>query len=231
MRWSSTVVIIAHRAYRNGPDPLRENRLPAVIECLRLGWGVEIDIRRAADGRFYISHDPASDTDARDASPFFEAIRRHASAPVALNVKELGYEADLVRYLRTEDVLRRLFLFDMELLERDRGATARRFRAIDPAVRLAARVSDRNEPIEAALGLEVADVVWVDEFDSLWVSEPDVRRLKTRGRAVFAISPEIHGFSHEAMIRRWREFAAWGVDGICTDFPEWLQAEMVRKPA
>ena len=228
------MVIIAHRAYRNGPDPLRENRLTAVIECLRLGWGVEIDIRRAVDGRFYISHDPVVDVDdieARDASPFFDAIRRHASAPVALNVKELGYEPDLVRYLRTEEVLGRLFLFDMELLERDRGATARRFRAIDPAVRLAARVSDRNEPIEAALGLEIADVVWVDEFDSLWVSEHDVRTLKTRGRAVFAISPEIHGFSHEAMTRRWREFAAWGVDGICTDFPEWLQAEMTRQPA
>ena len=228
------MVIIAHRAYRNGPDPLRENRLAAVTECLRLGWSVEIDIRRTFDGRFYISHDPAADAEdaeARGASPFFDAIRRHASAPIALNVKELGYELDLIRYLRAEGVLDRLFLFDMELLERDRGETARRFRAIDPTVRLATRVSDRNEPIEAALGAEAADVVWVDEFDGLWVSEQDVRTLKTRGRAIFAISPEIHGFAHEAMTRRWREFAAWGVDGICTDFPELLQAEIARQPA
>jgi len=225
------VVIIAHRGYRNGPDPLRENRLAAVAECLRLGWSVEIDIRRTADGRFYISHDPAPDAEARDASPFFDAIRRHASAPVALNVKELGYEFDLIRYLRTEAVLDRLFLFDMELLEHDRGETARRFRAIDPTVRLAARVSDRNEPIDAVLGADDAEVVWVDEFDGLWVTEHDVRTLKTGGHSIFAISPEIHGFSHEAMIRRWREFAAWGVDGICTDFPELLQAEIARQPA
>lgn len=209
--------ILAHRGYSEGPDPTRENTLDAVRECLERGWGVEIDIRRAASGAFYIAHD-ASSTGAPDAVPYLEAIRR-ASAPVALNVKELGYEADLLAFLRAHDVLDHLFLFDMELIEPVPGATAARFRALDPAVRLAARASDRAEPLDRALSSPNESVVWLDEFDRLWIERHDIAAVHAAGRQAFAISPEIHGFPIEAAVERWQQFLAWGLDGLCTDYP------------
>ena len=221
------MLILAHRAYRNGPDAARENTLVAVVDCLREGWGVEIDIRRGAQGGFYIAHDPAPDR--ADAGGYCEAIRQHARAPIALNVKDLGYEADLLRLLDDHGIIDRVFLFDMELLERDRGRAAATFRALHPTVRIAARVSDRAEPIEQALAISAADVTWVDEFDRLWITEADVQTLKTHGKTVYAISPELHGFSSRTMIERWEQFAAWGVDGICTDFADRARAHLENR--
>jgi glycerophosphoryl diester phosphodiesterase len=220
------MVILAHRAYRNGADPARENRLPAFVECLQQGWGAEIDVRRNSCGGFYISHDVAPDGDRPDAGPFFQAIHQHASAPIALNVKELGYEAQLIRVLDSHGVVDRVFLFDMELIEPERGVTASLFRTLHPTIQIAARVSDRSEPIEAALANRVADVIWVDEFDRLWITEADVEGLKATGRTVYAISPEIHGFPLAATIERWRQFAAWGIDGICTDVPDQARSHL-----
>lgn len=220
------MLILAHRANRNGPDPARENHLVAVVECLQQGWGVEIDIRRNARGGFYIAHDAAPERANADAELFCEAMRAYATAPIALDVKELGYEAELVRFLDAYAILDRVFLFDMELLEREAGATAWMFRALHPAVAIAARISDRAEPIERALSITPADVIWVDEFDRLWVTEADVRALKARGKTVYAISPEIHGFSRAVAMERWAQFAAWGVDGICTDLADAAQAQL-----
>jgi len=185
---------------------------------LEHGWGVEIDIRRAANGSFYVSHDPAEPDEANDAEFFCGVIRQYPGIPVALNVKELGYEAELTEFLIEQRVIQQIFLFDMELLEQRPGQSAWLFRQLDPRIRLAARVSDRNESIERALSIKVADTIWVDEFDHLWVSEADIHLLKYAGKTVYAISPEIHGFSLDEMRQRWLEFHEWGVDGICTDY-------------
>ena len=211
--------ILAHRGYRDGPDPARENALGAVVDCLAAGWGLEIDIRRTPGGRFYVSHERLAESDPPPADPYFEAIRTHRTAPVALNVKELGYESELVAYLRRAGVLDRLFLFDMELLEDNAGMTARRLREADPDVQIAARVSDRGESIARALSIDVAQVIWLDEFDRLWATEADIAALKAAHKTVYAISPEVHGFPEADMLARWTQFAAWGVDGICTDYP------------
>ena len=80
-------------------------------------------------------------------------------------------------------------------------------------------MSDRGESIERALSIGAASVVWLDEFDRLWATEQDVRRLKQAGRMVYAVSPDLHGFSLIATRARWAQFSAWGVDGICTDYP------------
>jgi hypothetical protein len=169
---------------------------------------------------------PAESSDKNRADRYFRAFRRHPYAVIALNVKELGYEPDLLAYLDRESVLGQIFLFDMELLEKSPGQTAALFRSLNLHVKLAARVSDRGEPIERALGIESAQAIWLDEFDRLWATESDVRRLKAAGKTVYAISPEIHGFSREEMRRRWREFYAWGIDGICTDYSADLSQEI-----
>lgn len=217
--------ILAHRAFREGVDLARENTLEAVIECLREGWGVEIDIRRDQRGLLYISHDPVTDGTVSSAGSYFSAIRDHGRVRSAINVKELGYEAELARFFRQQAVLDQTFVFDMELLEVEVGASSHAFRQADPDIGIAARVSDRGEPVERALRVTEARFIWLDEFDSLWVSGRDIERLVGSGRTVFVISPEIHGFSLEIARERWKQFNAWGVHGICTDYPALLSQE------
>jgi len=220
------MIVLAHRANHQGIDKTRENTLEAIRYCLEKGWGIETDIRRASDGRYYISHDPTGITESNRADKFFDLFRRFPAATIALNIKELGYESDLVDYLERQKVVRQMFLFDMELLEDVAGRTAALFRGLSRDVRLAARVSDRGEPVDRALGIESAQVIWLDEFDRLWATEFDVRRMKAAGKTVYAISPEIHGFSLDEMRRRWRDFSRWGIDGICTDHSADLSREI-----
>ena len=220
--------ILAHRGNLTGPASVTENTLPAIEACVARGWGVEIDIRRDADGRFYISHDARTSAADAPADAICACLRQHPEATVALNIKELGYEDALLRYLHDQRVTRQVFLFDAELIEPEPGATARLFRRLDPQIRLAARVSDRREPLERALGLDCTSVIWLDEFERQWASARDVRRLKNQGRSVYAVSPELHGYSIDVARRRWEDFIRWGVDGICTDYPAALAHTIQR---
>ena len=212
------MIILAHRANYDGCVKARENSLVATKFCLEQGWGIETDVRRAPDGCFYISHDLATLTEANQAEAFCALFRCYPLATIALNIKELGYESEILQYLAKQQVIQQVFLFDMELLETQAGQTARLFRELNSEIKLAARISDRDESIERALDVTSANVIWLDEFDRLWVTEHDIKRLKYANKTVYAISPEIHDFSLDEMQRRWHEFYTWGVDGICTDY-------------
>lgn len=212
-------IILSHRGNLVGPCALAENRLATVRAALDCGWGVETDIRGTADGRFYISHDARPSAHETPAEDFFALFRAYPDATIALNIKELGSEEALIDLLDHEDVVGQTFLFDMELLEQQAGVTARTFRDLHPTIRLAARISDRGESIERALGIGVASMIWLDEFDGPCFTDSDIRRLKDAGRSVFAVSPDLHGQPARDCRRRWLEFIRWGVDGICTDYP------------
>ncbi len=70
---------IAHRAWQAGRAP--ENSLEALRAVLRLPIdGVEIDIRRSADGRYFVRHDPAFPDGAVLAGLSAAAIRRRRLA-------------------------------------------------------------------------------------------------------------------------------------------------------
>jgi glycerophosphoryl diester phosphodiesterase len=212
--------LLAHRGNLRGPAGHAENSLGLLREALELGFGLETDIRRAANGCFYVSHDAVEAPSPPWANDHAGLWRQYPRQTIALNVKELGYEAALLDFLRAGGVLGQVFLFDFELLEKVPGETARFMRALDPSIRLAARVSDRfGETVEQALAIECAEVIWLDEFDSLWLGQEPIAALKAAGKRLYAISPEIHGFPLEVARRRWADFACWGVDGICTDFP------------
>lgn len=212
-----------------GPDPTHENRLARVGDALAAGYGLETDVRYAAGQGFYISHDLAMPTGQSLLAAHCALWRRHPDAIIALNVKELGQERALLEALNALRVVPQLFLFDMELIEPQAGETARLYRRFDAAVTIAARVSDRGEPLERALAIEVARAIWLDEFDGPWATAETVARLKAAGKAVYAVSPELHGRSLGEAEARWRDFAAWGVDGICTDWPARLAARIAGR--
>jgi glycerophosphoryl diester phosphodiesterase len=220
--------ILAHRGNVAGPDHATENSPAAFRAALSRGWGLEIDVRHTGDARLYVSHDANSHPQDGAADDCFAAIRQHPGATIAVNIKETGREAELLSYLAQHNVLSQCFLFDMELVETRRGDTARVLRTLNGSVTLAARVSDRNEPVEGAVADTQSPIVWLDEFDGPWCSEADVRRLKAAGKTVYAVSPDLHGATRDQSQRRWIDFVNWNVDGICTDYPADLQALLVR---
>lgn len=220
--------ILAHRGNVRGPDHDRENTLSFYREALEAGFGLEIDVRQASvqgETLYYISHDPADVTQENRLNPQFrDLFATHADKIIAVNVKELGYEDELARLLQNGVFGSQSFLFDFELLEpQTKGAAQQKIRALSEPLRsapLAARLSDRNgETLQACLSLP-AEVVWADEFDSLWLKQADIQAVQAAGRKVYAISPEIHGFSRAETQARWSDFAAWGIDGVCTDWAE-----------
>jgi hypothetical protein len=212
--------ILAHRANLTGPRSTAENSLTACARALELGFGLETDLRRDATGAFYIGHDAHPRTPENSLEAYTELFRKYPKAELAINVKELGYENELVDLMKSGRLGARSFYFDFELLEpKTPGAAQRKIKSLPDgaAVRVASRLSDRNETVAQCL-LIPGDVVWGDEFDRLWLTENEVRQVQAAGRLLCVISPEIHGFDLAAMRRRWEDFKAWGVDGVCTDY-------------
>ena len=209
--------ILAHRANVCGPDRLAENTPGSVRAALANGWGLELDVRRTAAGVFYFSHDRRASADAAQADEICAAIARYPAATVAMNIKETGYERELLAYLAHHGILAQSVLFDMELVEAVPGQTAALFRQLDPTVRIAARVSDRKEPVRRALAIDAASVIWLDELDIMWATEEDVQALRAGGRSIYAVAPDLHGAVFARTRDRCLEFARWGVTGICTD--------------
>jgi glycerophosphoryl diester phosphodiesterase len=216
---NTTMVILAHRANLEGPNPKLENSLAATQRALELGFGVETDLRRDENRQFYISHDLQPRTQENDFYLFSELFQKFNDRVVAMNVKELGCEKDLVSLQISGAMGRHSFYFDFELLEPTTpGRTQKMMQALSDgdSIGLASRLSDRNESLEQCLSIP-ANIVWADEFDSLWLTRKHIEAVHAADRQVYVISPEIHGFKKAAQLQRWQEFKEWGVDGICTD--------------
>jgi len=214
------VEILAHRANLTGPRPPTENSVDACRQALEEGFGLEIDLRREHHGDFYISHDAAPRTAENALDSYRDLFQRHPGQPIAVNVKELGYEDALIDLQREGAFGRRGFYFDFELLEPDNPGRTQRLLASLPggkAVHLAARLSDRHEPLAQCLSIP-ASAVWADEFDSLWLTEQEIAACRRAGRRVYVISPELHGFSEKERLDRWANFKEWKIDGLCSDY-------------
>jgi glycerophosphoryl diester phosphodiesterase len=212
--------ILVHRANLAGPHSVVENSLDACARALEEGFGLETDLRRDAAGTFYISHDPHPRTAANSLEAYTELFAKHPSAELAINVKELGYEAALVELMKSGQLGKRAFYFDFELLEpATPGAAQRKIKSLPGGteIRLASRLSDRGETLAQCLSIP-GEIVWADEFDKLWLTAREAEMVRAAGRKLFVISPELHGFDTAARKRRWQDFKDWGVDGVCTDF-------------
>ena len=212
--------ILAHRANVDRPDPAAENTLAATRRALELGFGLETDLRKDAQNRFYIAHDLQPWSPKNDFAQFTKLFREFSDRTIAMNVKELGYEAELIELQHDGYLGNRSFYFDFELLEpKTPGQAQRKMRGLPGGghAAMASRLSDRGETLEQCLSIPAA-VVWADEFDSLWLTEEHVKAVRKAGRLFYAISPELHGFDDPTRLRRWRQFKQWGIDGLCTDY-------------
>lgn len=171
-------------------------------------------------GGYYISHDPVPLSPETALDNYLAVLRCYPKAVIAVNVKELFPPRDLIELNRASAFAPGSFYFDFELLEpATPGRSQRAIRAESggEGVPLAARISDRNEPLAQCLSIP-AETVWADEFDGDWLTSEHIDALRSAGRRVYVVSPELHGRGDAARRKRWVDFKAWGVDGICTDF-------------
>lgn len=218
--------ILSHRYLTTGKSRQQENTLSQLNRSLSMGFNFfETDIRRLPNGKFYISHDlKIKITLENDA--ILQAMQwKESGARIALNIKELGYERELINFLKEQDVLENVFLFDfdIEFLDAEPKEYITRIAQMEPKLECAVRVSDHIESVNRAKEISQARIVWLDEFDGPWAKLSDIESLKSAGKTVYCIAPDLHGFSFEETVRRFSDFIAWDADGICTDYAEELK--------
>ncbi len=237
-------IAVAHRGLaRHAP----ENTLPAFSTCVDLGMGIELDIRTTQDGRLVVLHDDTvgRTTNGRNVSirqltlgaaqkldagswfgPTFKNVRiptleealsavarKRGPTILALNVKQLSPagEKAFVDLVAKYDLFAESFAFDQN------AAMSRRFKKIDPRMRIGQNVG-RND-VERRLRENDLDVF-------LLTFAPDkktVERLHRHGKQV------LYNFAGPGAGRRnpavWKQVQTAGIDGLLTDYPlECLQA-------
>ena len=213
-------LVISHRYLMQGKLQV-DNMFSQLETCVAQGFNFfETDIRRLASGEYYISHDPQTAINEENDARKHLDLWQKKGLMVALNIKELGYEDDLVRFLAARGVIEQVFLFDfdIEFLKAEPQSYIDNIHKLNPNLACAVRVSDHNEPIERAVSVKGSKIIWLDEFDSQWVKKEDIERLKLAGKTVYCVAPDLHGFDHDKTIQRFKDFTAWGADGICTDY-------------
>ena len=213
------IEVLAHRGWLNGRDPEHENLVASLRHAAAAGFGVEFDVRRDVSGQLVLSHDPVPWSPERDALSFLtDPPGDHLHA---LNVKDPAAVILTLDVLERAGTTDRFMFFDFELACADAGAAAAlAATAARRGARVARRLSDR-EPVLADI---VADTdcrhVWLDEFDGPWADRECLARLRSAGKFVWYVSPELHRPAPVTdLIPRWQQLLAWGARGVCTDYP------------
>ena len=200
------MILLAHRGLWTEPG---ERNTPAAFDAaLRLGFGLETDVRDQA-GELVISHDVPVTPCLR----LRELLARWRQGPpgtrLALNVKADGLKERLRELLSAEET-GRCFVFDMsvpETLQYRRQGT-----------RFFTRQSE-FEP-EPVLYREAAGV-WLDMFTSDWARPEALRAHLDAGKEVALVSPELH---RRDPLPFWTALRAAGLGAepglmLCTDLP------------
>ncbi len=205
--------IVAHRGLVAGPDKARENAAATLRGAVAQGFSVEFDVRDDR-GRLVLSHDPGEWSEERDAARF---LADPGDGVHALNVKSLEALDTLLDGIARAGTAASFFLFDFELL----GGTPELMRSVqERGFAVAHRLSDREPFLDDYVDAAHVTHVWLDEWETPWVTGEVVRALAAAGKQTFYVSPELHRpLGPDDLAPRWSEVAEWGVTGICTDYP------------
>lgn len=169
-------------------------------------FGVEVDLRDAADGTLHMAHDPFTQGES------FEAYLKHYShGTMILNIKSERIEAKVLELVKKYNVARYFFLdssFPMihtmaEGGERNIALRYSEFEGIDT--------------IKQMQGL--VDWVWVDCFTKLPLDHKVFTQLRKMKYKLCLVSPELQGRDEE--IENYRSYLASHnivFDAICTKY-------------
>lgn len=200
--------IISHRGYWK--TQLEKNTLTAFNRSFSMGFGAEIDIRDW-DGELVISHDPAN-RDCIKLINFLKLYLQHPTRPtLAFNIKADGLHSELNRHLRSLEI-QNYFVFDM--------AVPDGLLYVHAGMKTYTRHSE-YEPTPPYY--EKAYGVWLDEFDSHWLTDEIIEEHFSNGKEICIVSPELHKRSHQKEWQHYRKLEKkLGKNKLmlCTDLPE-----------
>ena len=204
---AATIDPISHRGFWLKPE--EKNTETAFRRALEAGFGIETDIRDR-HGEAVIAHD-VGDPGSLTLAGFLELYNDHPTRPVlALNIKADGLQALVKQQLESHGV-DNYFVFDMSIPDmlgyRSQG------------IRYYARVSEYEL---AAVGIDRADGVWLDQFEGDWVDDAAVGRFADLGKGVCIVSPELHRRDPRTAWEQYRRISEQSRHGriyLCTDFP------------
>lgn len=205
--------ILAHRGLLAGPDRQGENTRGTLARAIELGFGVEFDVNAHGE-QLTLAHDPTPWSADRDARAF---LGDPGPGLHALNVKSLDAIEATLDAIADAGTHGSFFLFDFELLD----GTRELMRSVqERGFAVAHRLSDREPRLAELRDDPQVTHVWLDEWETPWVTETAVRSLAAAGKQTFYVSPDLHRALGPAdLAPRWREVAGWGVTSICTDYP------------
>ncbi|ACA86278.1 phosphatidylinositol-specific phospholipase C/glycerophosphodiester phosphodiesterase family protein [Shewanella woodyi] len=174
--------------------------------------GVEIDIRTIGN-RLILQHDPFTAGEALE-----QWLQEYKHKLLILNVKEEGLEHQIIEMMNQYNISNYFFL-DQSVPFLIRTAKL-------GEKRCAVRVSE-YESIETALSLQgLVDWVWIDSFNTPYITSDMVHTLKKANYKICLVSPELHSLNRGSEIitvkQRIKNFKHM-IDAVCTKYPQrWL---------
>jgi hypothetical protein len=206
--------VISHRGYWKTLE--EKNSAAAFERSFALGFGTETDFRDY-QGNLVVAHDPPGTACVNPpllvpADLCFRLLANHgAHLPLAINIKADGLQEFIGALLRKYQITN-YFLFDMSVPDAVRSLRA--------GLRCFTRQSDL-EPEPAFYDL--AHGVWLDSFETNWITPASIRLHLQAGKQVCLVSPELHSRQHLPywkMLRESPDVINSPRLMLCTDLPE-----------
>lgn len=202
------MIIIAHRGI--GEKLGEINSLSALKKSIKLGFGIETDIRDY-NSNIVISHDIPSSKSLRLDILFEYYANKQSNLTLALNVKSDGLQIEL-KELIVKYNISNYFVFDMSVPDA--------LQYINHGFNVFTRQSEyEREPSF----YELASGIWIDQFNSHWTNNRILVDHIERNKKICVVSPELHGRRY---IREWVDLKEVekiiGTNNLmlCSDYPE-----------
>ncbi len=214
--------IISHRGNLIGKKFTHENSVEDLIKAVKSGYDIEFDINFDFTRKnLMLSHDIGKYDKKYEPFKLISSINTGYNA---LNVKNILTIPSILWMLEKYKNRKNFFMFDFELLISDiKECRFLMYALIEKGYNVAFRISERENYIDEYLKSSVVKDLWLDEFSEKWINEGIIKKMKDKGKKIFYVSPELHKDLNIEEIRpQWENVIIWGVDGICTDFPNQL---------
>jgi hypothetical protein len=200
------MLVLAHRGLWSTLHD--ENSIEALTDALDCNYGIEFDVRDS-NGSIVIAHDIVNELKPSALQLFDAYYLSSCSAILAINIKADGL-GRLIADMLAQRGIKNYFCFDMSVPE-----TLRYRRS---GIRYFTRQSEYEEN---PVFYHDAAGVWMDMFESDWITADDIRLHLDRGKQVAIVSPELHVRPHMIFWEGLKDSGLYRHDGLmlCTDHP------------
>lgn len=201
------MIIISHRGYWLLKK--EKNSLKAFKRSLSAGFGIEIDVRDYG-GSLVISHDLPTKYNLKLSIllDFYSTCNNQPT--LAFNIKSNGLQNKLKDQLENFKI-NNYFIFDASVPD-----------AIE-FINLGMNTYTRQSEYEMIPSFyDLADGVWLDEFNSNWINDDILKFHHKKGKKICIVSPELHGRDHNLNWEKFRKILIENPDikvALCTDYP------------